>query len=51
MEQKEIEVELENASVDSYNDTLKSWVISNKDLTEEIQKELVELLTSKGYLG
>ena len=50
-EQKEIEVELENASVDSYNDTLKSWVISNKDLTEEIQKELVELLTSKGYLG
>lgn len=50
-EQKEIEVELENASIDSYNDTLKSWVVDNKDLTEDIQKELVELLTGKGYLG
>lgn len=50
-EQKDIEVELENASVDNYNDTLKEWVSNNQEIDENVQKELIELLTGKGYLS
>ena len=50
-EQPEVEVDVANASIESYNDTLKRWVTDNEGLSKDIQKELTELLVGKGYLG
>ena len=50
-EKTEVEVDVESVDVDNYNETLKNWVVSNKDLSKELQKELTELLDNKGYLA
>lgn len=49
-EKDDIEIEEDVTDIDGYNDLLKEWVKSNKDLSKEIQKELSELLENKEYL-
>lgn len=50
-EKAEVEVDVEAVDVNNYNETLKNWVSSNKDLSKELQEELTELLDNKGYLA
>lgn len=49
-EKDDIEIDEDVTDIDGYNDLLKEWVKSNKELSEDIQKELSTLLESKEYL-